>query len=684
MEIGDKYHVDTIGWKDGIGYLNGSLEPDESVKVERSQDLLTDELDYVWQLLKKGFSFVSSGVNYFPYEEIPDSYWNCFCVIRYSYDNLDNHSNLWAWEKLQRKVRNDYSKRVDAVFRSTFCESDFDCLLADCIEDFPFEDRSRIEFIKLKTLILFAYDYCILCLRESVLDPFAASYIPEMVKIGGKHYTTTKTVAKAIARYLEAPYHMVEIKMPDGNVRNQIMELDRLEVDVVSGGITPNPKGSDSNVSAMFVDLMHSFFLEFGLKKRVEWSLAEKRLLYEMLRFFNLCGSTKTAKDTNYITTLAHDHKNYFSECKLHYWIRDEEQPYSYLMRCGKHPLFDTTDVHVQSCVEKKAPGITPVSPQETLMDLAGETCVCTNASHPFISFLSANPKEFDEKDRRIPNPELSYVVDFIKKNFVYTTFAAADPKYFIIRKDLLFPDNWNRVIEELEQRVLHEELVLRGKVNSAEVKQAIQGFWNNLSREDRRRFSKQKFYTLFLFLFDYVIYTYKEAALREEIKRYLKTKVEIDGQELQSTALIDDMLIEYISNPYTFKKYNDSTCRILREGDLCCPELTPIEKHPTASVTNMTAMFYDLFARFFSTLGLQKRKGANVSEQEKDLITELLQISGICKSGKASTVSSIYLKNKHYFERCQLAISIRENEYWHLMLNSQEKELFGLPYRQD
>ena len=271
-----------------------------------------------------------------------------------------------------------------------------------------------------------------------------------------------------------------------------------------------------------------------------------------------------------------------------------------------------------------------------------------------------------------------------VKENFLFVSFFPADPKYFVVRKDLHSPSNWNKVLDEVTSRFSNADNILRENVDRKDsILQAIRTFREMHGKEDRKIIDTEKLYFLFLFIYDYVIFTYKEAALRMEIKRYLKSTVEVNGKLLPSTALIDDMLREYLLHPYTIQQKDGKFYRFLRDEQLYVPNVTPISAHPRACVVNMTAMFYDLFARFFSSFGLSKRKGAKLSELEKDLIARLAFLSGISNSDKGTTVASIYSKNRDYFIKSQLAFSIRENEYWHLMLNTQEEELFGQSYHQ-
>ena len=67
----DKYHIDTIGWKDGVAFLDGSFEVEENIHIDRTPESGSDELEYIWLLLRQAFSFVNSGVNHFPLQENP-------------------------------------------------------------------------------------------------------------------------------------------------------------------------------------------------------------------------------------------------------------------------------------------------------------------------------------------------------------------------------------------------------------------------------------------------------------------------------------------------------------------------------------------------------------------------------------------------------------------------------------
>ena len=676
--------INTIGYKDGLCFIDASYDSDNELISEKEPSLIeTAELEYVELLLRQGFSYINAQVGLFPHPSLKDAYWDQFAVFRFRMDNMDIPGERFAWRNLLQDVRKDFTKRRSSVLHNDNDATAFRLIISDGIEEFEPEDRLRLEPSKLEALVLFVYDYCMLSLREAILHPQVGSYITDYITIEGARWKSSRRINKSIELYLQDPYEVLNGTTPDGKTISQIIEKQNLDLQQFPVPCQ-NPKATDSNVAAMFIDLMHRFFVAFGIKRRGQRGRAERILLYELLQFFGLCNSKKKALDSTYISTVSNEHGNYFANCNLHSWIRDKEQPYAYLMSCGAHPLFDTNDNPGGDIVHPELQGAAPITIQESYKDLVG-TITCTNASHPFICFFSAEQDDHESNtERAVAGPELSYVMKLVEENFLFVSFFPADPKYFVVRKDLHAPSNWNKVIDELTSRFSNADNILRENVDRKDsVLQAIRTFREMHGKEDRKMIDTEKLYFLFLFIYDYVIFTYKEAALRMEIKRYLKSTVEVNGKLLPSTALIDDMLREYLLHPYTIQKEDGKIYRFLRDDKLYVPNVTPIIAHPSACVVNMTAMFYDLFSRFFSSFGLSKRKGAKISEQEKDLIARLAFLSGIGNSDKGTTVASIYSKNRDYFIKSQLAISIRENEYWHLMLNTQEEELFGPSYNQ-
>ena len=141
---------------------------------------------------------------------------------------------------------------------------------------------------------------------------------------------------------------------------------------------------------------------------------------------------------------------------------------------------------------------------------------------------------------------------------------------------------------------------------------------------------------------------------------------------------LAEDMLAEYLSSPFVFRQNESEVYETLRGPRLYVPTTSFPVKHPACNVKNMTAMFFDLFARFFKGFGLAKRPDVKyVSDQESTLIGELASCCRICTSDNTATARTMFMTNQDYFKKSSLQFSIRENEYGYLLLNTMSEELF-------
>ena len=325
---------------------------------------------------------------------------------------------------------------------------------------------------------------------------------------------------------------------------------------------------------------------------------------------------------------------------------------------------------------------------EETLMEVAGERIIVTNNTG--YSYLVWCTTEFSRHHRNpvCSDERLEYVTSLIRSGFEYVSLAGFIPQYLIIRKDLLAPKNWSQIQTELNDGlILRESIIPRGFFTRETIIEILNKFRKyKLLPEERGKFDVDKMYWLVLFIFDYVYLTLKETTLNRYIKKFITTSITIDGTSYNSTALIDEMLEEYIARPFDFVKQEDgSFLRCFRDGHLYVKNFDDSASHPHFSATVMTAMFYDLFKKFFQWMGLKKRKGASLSDSEKILIDDLLKACHICEVADWHTSYAMYLKNKNYFKKCELGKSIRSGYYSHLMLNNQSKELFGdLVYREE
>jgi len=331
------------------------------------------------------------------------------------------------------------------------------------------------------------------------------------------------------------------------------------------------------------------------------------------------------------------------------------------------------------------------------LPDIEGCSVVVThtNLVHG-VSFARVKEIHSGNSDMTIESlpDDLGYVEQFVRTGCIYVAYASFAPQDFVVKCALSEPRYWNKVVASLESSIIGREMeIMRGHFTKEVAMKPIRNFKRQFQDpEDHDRIDEQKLYYLFLFIYDYVMLTFKECTMNKFLKRYLRTKVTIDGVEYSSSALIDEMLSEYLdSYPYVGKRdqngdlliaiehYGDGPGYIRKHKDnsLYVPEQLIQIVHPACSVMNMVAMFYDMFMKFFVSFGLTRRKGALLSKPEKVLIADLLKVCGICDSGNETTISSMYSKNKDYFKKCDLAITIRDDHYGNLMLNNMDRELF-------
>ena len=326
-----------------------------------------------------------------------------------------------------------------------------------------------------------------------------------------------------------------------------------------------------------------------------------------------------------------------------------------------------------------------PQDISSVLHEIAGTYIKITNTSLcPNISYCIMT-RESSGEDIIKPDERLEYVIRLIKKSFIYrSVLMPFIPVHCLGKEDLTNPIVWNKMINELNSDFLDRlEEIPRGNFTKDKVVKVLTDeFVDYLSREDYRKVDLEKLYLLTLFIYDYVQFSFQEMALNQFIKLgNVETCLEVDDEKFRSTALIDDMLIEYITHPFAFKR-DDSRNIIIRQfkdGEMYVPSELKIEKHPQSNVNNMTAMFFDLFRQFFMTMNLTKRKGASLSELETNLIAKLARICKICNTDRGASVAAMYKQHKNYFLECKLYSCIRENEYGHLMLNNLEKEMFCL-----
>ena len=325
-----------------------------------------------------------------------------------------------------------------------------------------------------------------------------------------------------------------------------------------------------------------------------------------------------------------------------------------------------------------------PEDIRKALKELSRLKVKVSHTEFDLVKYASISEKAPYEAIEVEWDPRLEYVKMLIDSAFDYITLFPMMPRVLVVRNDLENPEIQEGLKSALVRDLLGRlDTIPRGVFGSEQAKQIIMGFYRHLPKDDRERFDVDKFYILFLFIYDYVYLNYQEATISPHLKKFLSSRMQIGDKTYISTVLADDMLMGYLDNLYTFSCSDDGSryFQQFRKPKLFVPapqDNYPI-KHPACNVKNMTAMFYDLFVRFFQAFGLSKRSDVKyLSDQESILVAELANCCGVCVTDKPGTARSIFMGNKDYFEKSALELSIRENEYGYLLLNSMSEVLFG------
>ena len=687
---------DLLDIKDYVLYSHLRDLQTSTESVERIS--YTDDLDYIFKLIRSSFLYFQVQEGYLPLYHLDDKdfYYLSFNVLSLPFKSDANKAEVEQWNDLVRQVSSDYLKRKDEALRGHCTLEELETLVRDNLENFDYPDRKRLDAKKLVNLIVFVYDYCILTLKESRLHPYVDLYVNGDIIIRDKTYRMPLRICASVCNY--EPFDMVDIGGFQWPMENY--DLPRMQLK----SVVRNPHVSDSVLSAIFTDLLHKFFFSFGLQRKgnSQWAKPERMLIYELLRLFGLCKSSKPAAESKYVTTVMNDYGDYFSSCNLRTWIR-ADQAYSYLMCCPEEEFlrrgqqinepFISLDDYVEVQAEDN-----PKSGQresqnthidrdipndigKALNELKGQKIQITHTEYGVISFASVTREPY-QQDIIEWDPKLDYVMDLVRSSFDYITFFPILPQHLVIRQDLQDPKILSKLVTSLDNDLLGRiDSIPRGRFELEKMRHLIEEFYEFLPREDRAKFNVEKFLVLSLFIFDYVFLTYKESTITPHLRKFIPSKISICDDSYESKVLVDDMLLTYVTNPFCYKRDSDPSkyYQRLRTPSLYVPEENyPIE-HPACTVKNMTSMFYDLFVHFFRTMGLTKRSDVKyVSEQESNLIGELASCCGICVTDKLATARTMFMSNKDYFKNGSLSLSIRENEYGYLMLNNLSDELFG------
>lgn len=320
------FQIEKASIKDKIVYLQ-LCSPDENDTLIVDVNPTPEELEYIFTLISNYFSYVEIDESALPYNK--DGLYKLDLNVKFlPFTDQSKPSEIMQWNDLIMSVSNDFWLRRKCNLWKTKYDKLYN-LIKDCWRDFPIEDRKRLDVDKLINLVIFSYDFCYMTLYNSHLHPSLYDYIKVPILISGQTLFTSRKTADKIKKYLTL-YSKKQKNKCTSYPEELGIDYSLPQVNYIQP--TKNPYASDSYFAAMFIDFLHKFFNTFGIKKRknAEWSQAERYLIYELLCFFDICKSKKSAKDSKYVTTITNEFSDYFKKCKLDTWLRSDQE-YSYL-----------------------------------------------------------------------------------------------------------------------------------------------------------------------------------------------------------------------------------------------------------------------------------------------------------------------------------------------------------------
>ena len=284
-----RYNIDLFDLQDGIVFAHLDKLETETESAERLT--CPEELEYVFQLIDTAFLHINSFEGDLPPRTDKEKLLieKVFYVYSLPFKDTAKVAEIEQWNDLVALVSNDFAKRKATALRGKCTYEQLESLITDCLYEFKPKDRARLNPQQLLNLIVFVYDYCFITMHEAHLHPDIDKYILGKVKIREKEYVAPLRLCSSVRKYC----HSGDLKRDYDPRLNCVLPLVRIKE------LVKNPHANDSYLRAMFVDLMHKFFLSFGLEKsgKREWAKGERILIEELLRLLGVLKSSKPAKD---------------------------------------------------------------------------------------------------------------------------------------------------------------------------------------------------------------------------------------------------------------------------------------------------------------------------------------------------------------------------------------------------
>lgn len=551
-------------------------------------------------------------------------------------------------------------------------------------------DRDRINEQQLYWLVLFVYDYCNCFFSRSVLDARIMRYMDDHITISGKDHSVSKAEHSAIIDYLKHPLTITTVTAPNGE-RHDILG-PKFNISFTDHPLEqPHLKDSPTYKSVMFIDLLHKFFLSFGIEKRqykgeeAEFSKAERELIFNLLIQLKLYRSDKNAEESKLITVLFNKYRTYLQELDILAWIRCNE--YSDLLPLPADDVFDGNLSRLEREGQVNYSQSTPEKYDDILSDICGyEVDSDLIFGHPFICRKAIPERmcayvELKKEERSaavIPGGELEYIYQLLVNKFSYFQILPFSGQTMIARYPMADQEIFSHALKKIERDYLNRVntivtnpfLIPGFSTNREGIRKALESALRDLSPSDQDRIDITKMFNLVLFVSDYCTQVFCHASTHPIYNRITWKTVLVDKIKITTTIEAIGMVEDYLSRPVEQVSFHDD--KIVfgpRDGALYTQSVRTYVTHKRGGSKNVITMFCDLFRAFFQLLGTDKREGAGVSKAETWFLAEMLNALGF-KRIKYTTVSSYLADNKDYYLDCKLYEWWRDNEYSNLFLN--------------
>lgn len=274
-----------------------------------NDELIVDydkKLDYIISLIKSSFTYRSVLIPSLPQ----------YLLLK------EDMENPFIFNKLINDLNKDFLERIDDIPRGRFSKDDILNIISGkygFIQYLTKEDAKLVDVDKMYYLVLFIYDYVQFSFNEMKVNQHIKLGLKRTsVEVDGNKYLSNALIDEMLLEYIKMPFDIVQndgikVLVPRNNelyVPNDIAE-------------ETHPCSNINNHVAMFYDLFQKFLINLNLTKRKGATLSSLESDF-IAQLAKVCGICNTDKATS-VAAMYKQHKNYFMDCQLYYYIRENQ-----------------------------------------------------------------------------------------------------------------------------------------------------------------------------------------------------------------------------------------------------------------------------------------------------------------------------------------------------------------------